>query len=87
MNVKNNSRYKASSEKIEKARETLVESERAEIYASALDDIMELAVELPTYQRKDLVVYNSKVINEKTLNQNPSANEGVYDRLWEVDYN
>ena len=75
------------SERIEKARETLVESERAEIYALALDDIMELAVELPTYQRKDLVVYNSKVINEKTLNQNPSANEGVYDRLWEVDYN
>ncbi|MBQ7948404.1 MAG: hypothetical protein IJ284_01440 [Clostridia bacterium] len=75
------------SEKIEAARETLVESERAAIYAEALDDIMELAVELPTYQRKDLVVYNSKVIDEKTLNQNPSANEGVYDRLWEVDYN
>ena len=30
---------------------------------------------------------NSKVIDETTLNQKPSANEGVYDRLWEVNYN
>lgn len=75
------------SEKIEAARETLDEATRASIYAEALDLIMDLAVELPTYQRNDLVVYNNKVIDETTLNQNPSANEGVYDRLWEVDYN
>ena len=48
---------------------------------------MELAVELPTYQRKDLVVYNKDVINPLTLNQNANAYEGVYDRRWEVDYN
>lgn len=75
------------SKKIEEARQTLDETTRASIYAEALDLIMDLAVELPTYQRNDLVVYNNKVIDETTLNQNPSANEGVYDRLWEVDYN
>ena len=75
------------SAKIEEGRQTLDEATRKTIYADALDLIMELAVELPTYQRHDLVVYNNKVIDEKTLNQNPSANEGVYDRLWEVNYN
>ena len=75
------------SEKIEAARQTLDEGTRAGIYSEALDLIMDLAVELPTYQRNDLVVYNNKVIDETTLNQKPSANEGVYDRLWEVDYN
>lgn len=75
------------SAKIEEGRQTLDEATRKTIYAEALDLIMELAVELPTYQRHDLVVYNNKVIDEKTLNQNPSANEGVYDRLWEVNYN
>ena len=75
------------SDMIEAARETLDKSERKGIYAEALDLIMELAVELPTYQRKDLVVYNKDVIDPATLNQNPSAYEGVYDRLWEVDYN
>ena len=72
---------------IEAARETIVESERKEIYAEALDLIMDLAVELPTYQRNDLVVYNKNVINAATLNQTPSANAGVYDRIWEVNYN
>ena len=75
------------SELIEAARETIVESERKEIYAEALDLIMDLAVELPTYQRNDLVVYNKNVINAATLNQTPSANAGVYDRIWEVNYN
>ena len=72
---------------IEAARETIVESERKEIYTEALDLIMELAVELPTYQRNDLVVYNKNVIDASTLNQTPSANAGVYDRIWEVNYN
>lgn len=71
---------------IEEARETLDESVRKEKYAQALDLIMDLAIELPTYQRNDLVVYNKNVIDASTLNQDPSANAGVYDRLWEVDY-
>jgi peptide/nickel transport system substrate-binding protein len=57
------------------------------IYSQALDLIMDLAVELPTYQRKDLVVYNKDVIKAGSLNQDANAYEGVYDRLWEVDYN
>lgn len=72
---------------IEEARQTLNQTERIAKYSEALDLVMQLAVELPTYQRNDLVVYNSRVIDTSTLNQNPSHNEGVISRLWEVNYN
>lgn len=75
------------SELIEAGRETINRKERREIYAQALDLVMELCVELPTYQRRDLVVYNSDIINVNTLNSNPSSMSGVVDRLWEVNYN
>ena len=71
---------------IDKARETLVEAERKEYYAQALDMVMELAVELPTYQRSDLFAYNTNIIDETTLTP---ANEltpynGPMSKLWEV---
>ncbi len=75
------------SEKIDEGRETLSETERASIYAEALDLVMELAVEFPTYQRCDLVSFNKVVIDASSVNKTPSANSGVIDRLWEVDYN
>ncbi len=77
----------ALSEAIEAARATIIQKERIDIYKDALDLIMDLAIELPTYQRNDLVVYNKEIIDESTLNSDPSANAGVYDRLWEVGYN
>ena len=48
---------------------------------------MELAVELPTYQRNDCLVYNKEVINADTLNDNPTANSGVINKIWELNYN
>ena len=75
------------SDLIEQARETINESTRTALYAQALDKIMALAVELPTYQRNDLVVYNRKLIDESTINTNPSHTSGVFDKLWLVNYN
>ena len=72
---------------IDQGRETLSQAERAPIYEEALDLVMELAVEFPTYQRCDLVVLDKTVINIATVNRNPSANSGVIDRIWEVDFN
>ena len=72
---------------IEQAREIENQTDRAKLYKKALDLVMALAVELPTYQRNDLIVYNKQVINTKTLNTNPSATSGVFDRIWEVNYN
>ena len=75
------------SDLIDQGRETLEQSKRKEIYSQALDKVMDLAVELPTYQRNDLVAFNKNVIDLTTVNQNASANEGVIDRIWEVNYN
>ena len=72
---------------IDQGREMLSEAERAPIYHEALDLVMQLAVEFPTYQRCDLVAFNKDVIKVTSTNQRPSANAGVIDRLWEVDYN
>ena len=69
------------------ARETTVQADRAEIYADALDLIMGLYVELPTYQRNDLVVFNKEWLDPETLNQNPSATSSVFDKIWELCYN
>ncbi len=72
---------------IDLARKTTNKNERTEIYGQALDKIMELAVELPTYQRNDYEVYNKQVIDSNSLTAVPSAFSPLLDRLWEVNYN
>ncbi len=72
--------------KIDEARATTVQVTRANLYKECLNYIMELAVELPIYQRKDLCVFNKTIIDSTTVNGNPTANNGVMDRIWEVNY-
>ena len=74
------------SEVIDDARETLDEKERITLYARALDLVMELAVELPTYQRNDLYAYNTNIIDESTLTPRSELTpyNGPMSRLWEV---
>ncbi len=55
------------SDLIEKARETNDQKERKELYSDALDLVMQLAVELPTYQRNDLFAYNTEKIDVSTF--------------------
>ena len=74
------------SKKIEDARKTLNQKTRADYYEECLDTVMELAIQLPIYQRQDLCVFNKKVINEKSVNLNADSNNGVLYRIWEVDY-
>lgn len=69
---------------IEDARKTLVQEERESLYAAALDKVMELAVEYPTYQRYNLTVYNNTIIDSSTLNPNPTPYAGLFNRIWEV---
>ena len=55
------------SEIIELARKTNDDKKRTRLYSQALDLVMQLAVELPTYQRDDLFAYNSNKIDKSTL--------------------
>lgn len=78
----------ALSELIDKARETTVQSERIPIYKNALEKVMELAVEMPTYQRKDLTVFNSAKIDRNSLapDSEIGPNNGLFARIWEMDF-
>ncbi|MCH5351353.1 MAG: hypothetical protein J1F39_05255 [Clostridiales bacterium] len=50
---------------------------RASIYSEALDTVMKLAVELPTYQRNDLFAYNESKIDVNTFNKDLSSYKGL----------
>ena len=77
------------SEVIDLARETIVEKERAAFYKTALDLVMELAVELPTYQRSDLFAYNTNIIDVNSLTPESELTpyNGPMSRIWEVSLN
>ncbi len=60
---------------------------RADLYADALDLVMELAVELPTYQRNDLFVYNAKKFDESTFFQNATPFKGLTSDIHTVSLN
>jgi len=72
------------SEKIELARTVLDNTARAKHYFEAYNLVMDLAVELPTYQRKNIYAYNSAIIDDTTFNQSPTPYSGLLSRLWEV---
>ena len=74
------------SDLIEQAREMDDQGTRAGIYTQCYDLVMELAVELPTYQRDDLCVYNRNVIDGATLVQGASYQMGLFDKIWEINY-
>lgn len=73
---------------IDAGRETTDKDERKMIYATALDIVMELAVEMPTYQRKDMSAWNGSVLDESTMT--PEADltplNGLLARIWELNY-
>ncbi len=72
---------------IEQAREINDQGERAKLYAQALDLVMELAVELPTYQRRDLFVYNANKFDESTFFQNASPFKGLTSDIHTISFN
>lgn len=76
------------SDLIDAGRATIDENERKRIYANALDMIMELAVEFPTYQRKDMMAYNKNVLDVKTMTpeNERSPYNGLISRIWELNY-
>lgn len=76
------------SDQIDAARQTLNQDLRKSIYAECLNLVMQLAVEFPTYQRNDMFVWNSDVIDSSTLipESERSSYQGPLARLWEVSF-
>jgi len=76
------------SDLIDDARETNDKSVRADLYQKAMEQVLELAVELPVYQRSVLYAFNSKVINAESLPAESEMNpySSPLDRIWEVEF-
>ena len=73
---------------IDEARETDDKDERKRLYKEAMGYILDLAIELPVYQRDVLYAYDSNIIDKDSL---PSASElnpysSPLDRIWELDF-
>ncbi len=76
------------SELIEDARSTNDQEERSELYQEAMGLILDLAIELPVYQRSVLYAFNSNVIKADSLPDASSMNpySSPLDRIWEVEF-
>ena len=76
------------SELIDDARETESKTERSKIYKKAMSLILDLAVELPVYQRDVLYAYNSKVIDSDSIPSESELNpySSPLDRIWELEF-
>ena len=74
------------SEKIDEARETLDQDERAAIYKEAMEYLLQLAVELPVYQRSVVYAYNSDVIDASSLPEGSNPYSSPLDRIWEIEF-
>ncbi|MBO5657661.1 MAG: hypothetical protein J6R94_05710, partial [Agathobacter sp.] len=74
------------SDLIDEARETNDQAVRSELYKEAMEQILDLAIELPVYQRSVLYAYNSKVIDASTLPSEINPYSSPLDRIWEIDF-
>mgnify|MGYP006988406075 CR=1 FL=1 len=59
---------------------------RKNLYKRALDLVMDLAVELPVYQRDVLYAYNANVINSGSMPTEVNPYSTPLDRIWEVEF-
>ena len=71
------------SEIIDDARSITNQSERKAMYEEAMGYVLDLAVEMPVYQRKTLYAYNSKAITGLTSDINPYTSP--LERIWEIE--
>lgn len=76
------------SDLIEEARTTNDQEERSALYQEAMGYILDLAIELPVYQRSVLYAFNSEVIDASSLPDAGSMNpySSPLDRIWEVAF-
>ena len=74
------------SDLIDDARETNDKAVRADLYQKAMEQILELAIELPVYQRSVLYSYNSKVIKSDSISAEINPYSSPLDRIWEIEF-
>ncbi len=83
-----NAILKDLSDLIDDARETNDQEERTRIYKNAMSKILDLAVELPVYQRQVLYAYNANVIDADSVPSQEELNPytSPLDHIWEIEF-
>ena len=71
---------------IDAARETNDQEVRSQLYMEAMSYILDLAVELPVYQRDVLYAYNANVIKTESLPTEVNPYSSPLDRIWEIEF-
>ena len=76
------------SDVIDRARETDDKDERKALYKEAMGYVLDLAIELPVYQRDVLYAYDSNVIDKDSLPSKEELNpySSPLDKIWELDF-
>ena len=74
------------SDLIDEARSTNDQSARADMYKDCMGLILDLAIELPVYQREVLYAYNSKVISADSIDSDVNPYSSPLDRIWEIEF-
>ena len=86
--VEENSILNELSDLIDQARETTDREKRCELYEKAMQYVLDLAVELPVYQRSTLYAYNTNVIDADSIPAKEDLNPytSPIDKIWEIEF-
>ena len=71
---------------IDDARATNDQEQRCDLYEEAMGYVLDLAIELPVYQRSVLYAYNSNVIKSDSLPSEINPYSSPLDRIWEIEF-
>jgi len=73
-------------ELIEEGTKYMLPQERAPIYAKALEVLAQLNIEVPTYQRKNLFVYDGSIVAQTSLSTSVTPYWGPMAEIWKVSF-
>ena len=71
---------------IDEARETEDQAVRSELYKEAMGYVLDLAVEMPVYQRDVLYAYNANVIKSSSLPAEINPYTSPLDKIWLIEF-
>ena len=71
---------------IDEARETDDQDTRSYLYKQAMGYVLDLAVEMPVYQRDVLYAYNANVIKSSSLPQEINPYTSPLDKIWLIEF-
>ncbi len=74
------------SDLIDQAREYEDEATRKALYEQAMGLVLDLAVELPVYQRSTVYAYNANVIKAESIPSQINPYTSPLDRIWELEF-